>query len=191
MFKVVQQAYIGLVFLMSASALNGQSDVEAEIGYLGAFNGRDLTIWNTNVSHDFSSGAYFKLGYSYLIEKVHLQPAFSIGYHVFSVKGQAKEFSYQGVSHRFSMSAGVRYWLNDAWGTGVFIDAENNRDTEDWRTHTVDLLRYSVSFRGLWRIHSSLKLIAGYRTSLYPLQEQYFLYNPPRQVFVGVNYGFL
>ena len=191
MFKIVLQFLILIPLLASPNLLRGQADIEVEAGLLGAFNAKQTEIWGRTVHSDPSLGMYAKTGFSWYFEELKLQAAVLAGYHFLELNGEGEDLTYSGTTHRISFSTGLRYWLVKEWGLGTFLDIENNRDLEEWRTSTNDLLRYSLSVNVLYRLHASLKLVAGYRAPFYPMNEAYFLYNPAQQVWVGLNYGFL
>ncbi len=178
-------------FFLLSIPLNAQSNVEIGVSYAGGFNQRDLVVWNSRISPVFFTGFDLRSAYTYRFQALPFQAVGQIGYKQLRFSAdQNAEIHYSGNTQKLSLAFGGRYLIKN-WNIGAYLDIENNRDFDVFRTQTSDLLRYAGVLEVLLRIKYSLGIQFAYSRALYPLQDHYLMLNPKHQFRLGINWTLL
>ena len=180
-----------ILFHTSIINVSAQSRFNIEANWITAPTDIELENWNQPAVHNTVNGFQGIVSYAYDIPKSKFEPRIGIGFKQLYTTGSSGNQSFNSTTSKLVIQTGTDYKVLKIWRVGLDLVIENNRDFEDFRTSTTDLLRYNLQFKTGYRIYKKLFVIAYYSKTLYPGVDLYFLTNPDHQFGVGLHLNIL
>ena len=179
---------VAVLLLVSAGAFS-QGTVSADLLYMQAFQGKEISLWKVDVSEYQAPGFSGHLFYTYSFERPSMDVQVGLGAQHFFFSGTAGEESFTGTTTRLDLMLKGIYRFDDHWKAGVGFGLENNRDFGDFRTGAAENFRYNGIVDVQYQNNSKWGVVLRYYILMYPDVDVYLLTNPAHKAGIGVMYN--
>ncbi len=180
-----------LVIESCTGAAIGQYNLGISSAYIVAFDHKEITFQNSEVSQNFTQGINISINNSFRFKESPFEGVFKMGFQQLYFSGDMGNLKYNGNSSKIILALGARYYFNPKIAGGIFMEMVNNLNFEDYRSKAADIYRYSICLEAQYLIFPKTNITVAYSRALYPLTSHYLIFNPINQIRMGFTYNFL
>jgi len=180
-----------LVIESCTGAAIGQYNLGVSSAYIVAFDQKEITLQNLEVSQNFTQGINILINNSFRFKESPFAGVFKMGLQQLYFSGDTGNLKYNGNSSKIVLVLGARYYFNPKIAGVIYMEMVNNLIFEEFRAKASDLYRYSICLEAQYLIFPKTNITVTYSRALYPITSHYLIFNPINQIRMGFTYDFL
>lgn len=179
-----------LLILFAQNSFAGKNEWIVSGQVTSAFETRNVYLLRSKVEDLQATGILLSTGLKHSFNERY-SVDFGVGFRAYSLKGKADQIDFEGNISKLLFYFGNSYKILKKQSIGINLQFENNLEYYKFRSHTSDLLRYSVQFEYQYEFTEKIGVFAALTTALYPLNDVYLIENPSHYIGAGFNYKIL